>query len=1009
MGFEPMGAEVPRRHFLTLWAMGLCILLALLFVGYTPLHAATITVDAGAPDPDSGGTDSICSLREAIESFNEPAADELDCAPDRTGSYGTNDTIIVPAETILMTLTGGVENSNLNGDLDVFPVAPLTIRVAGGGSATINRGDDERIFHIYDCGGSCPAPNVTLVGLTITGGEDDDGGGIYLKSGWLTLQDCIVTDNEATGTNGGGGIFLEVANDGSTISLVLDNTTISFNEATAGFGVGGGIGTDVVGNFNSGFGGSAGDRAVFITVRNNSQIVGNTAVGSGGGIFAGSISNVTLEIEDSVFDANLASGVSDTIDIDDREGGGALFVQAFEDSAGVDVAAFVSISDSQFTNNTASGADAAGGAIGIVSESVDVHISHSEISENHLTGTNEGQAGGGIALFGALKGDSTMLVNLEEETEVSDNDNIAGGGGGLYVQMGRNGVIGIVDINITETTLARNEAFGAGGAVIVSNGLLTTPSSLTLEDVTIADNTASGSGGGLLTVGGSSITNISINRTTVSGNIGETNVVGGLLFQGNLTPGLEGTALITNSTFFDNSATTNGGVTFANYGSVELINCTIAENSATDTEGGGLSSVGTDVLLTNTILFNNTATTIGPDCLDPGGLIVSGGFNIFTPNSIDANCLGLDGALDPVTDQETNPLLDAFDDSDPFPGRQTLPLLAGSPAIDNADSAVCEATAELNQDQILTDRVDLEGFGSDAGDLFQCDVGAREFGTVCGNDVVEDGEDCDDGDDTTDFNNNFNDCKNDCTLNVCGDGAINVGVETCEFVTFVPDGCVDCTLEEGFESECGDGLIDPNNDELCDTHDIAGVPCGDDCQPVLGCGNGVVEDGEECDDGDALDDRGMAGNFNDCKNDCTRNVCGDGIINVFTETCEFVRDNPDADPPESPPEGCNDDCTIEADFEGECGDELIDFTSGELCDGNEIDGVPCGDDCQLELETTPEAFDSLCVGGGCSTCNDETENPFTASLRGGERGDSAPIILLMFLTLIGLVSRRVKY
>ena len=56
---------------------------------------------------------------------------------------------------------------------------------------------------------------------------------------------------------------------------------------------------------------------------------------------------------------------------------------------------------------------------------------------------------------------------------------------------------------------------------------------------------------------------------------------------------------------------------------------------------------------------------------------------------------------------------------------------------------------------------------------------------ACGDRVVDLGEQCDDG------NTNENDaCKNDCTLNVCGDGFVHTGVEQCDDGNLVDgDGC----------------------------------------------------------------------------------------------------------------------------------------------------------------------------------------------------------------------------
>ncbi len=126
-------------------------------------------------------------------------------------------------------------------------------------------------------------------------------------------------------------------------------------------------------------------------------------------------------------------------------------------------------------------------------------------------------------------------------------------------------------------------------------------------------------------------------------------------------------------------------------------------------------------------------------------------------------------------------------------------------------------------------------------------------------------------------------------------------------------------------SFCGDGIVDAGED--CDdgnTDDTDG--CRNDCT-VSSCGDGIVDPGEDCDDGNSDD-------TDACRNDCTSPVCGDGIVDAGEDCDDGNSDDTDA---------CRNDCT--APF---CGDGILD--AGEECDdGNLVDGDGCSANCDVEV------------------------------------------------------------
>ncbi|HRX84215.1 MAG TPA: DUF4215 domain-containing protein [Phycisphaerae bacterium] len=126
---------------------------------------------------------------------------------------------------------------------------------------------------------------------------------------------------------------------------------------------------------------------------------------------------------------------------------------------------------------------------------------------------------------------------------------------------------------------------------------------------------------------------------------------------------------------------------------------------------------------------------------------------------------------------------------------------------------------------------------------------------------------------------------------------------------------------------CGDGVLNPG-EECDDGNNDDGDGCAADCTLEPYCGDGHVDPGEECDDGNTADGDG-------CAADCTiEPYCGDGHVDPGEE-CD---DGNTADG-----DGCAADCTIEP----YCGDGVL--NAGEECDdGNLEDGDGCASDCTIE-------------------------------------------------------------
>ena len=372
----------------------------------------------------------VCTLRAAIQQAN---------------ANGTTNRIILPANLgeIQLTIQNSVpqqssENIAATGDLDIN--SNLTISGAGRDVTVINGGiAQDRVFHILN-------GVVAMSDLTIKNGyvRDSVGGGIYLASGTLTLNNVAVTNNTAANPHGvtdggnGGGIYnttvgtLIISNSiingnvsdtnqkgigGGGIfnagALRIEDSTIDSNQATNSASAGGG------GIQNQG--GTGQDPNVAKVIITNTTISRNSAVVGGG------IRNLfgTVNVEGGTISGNSAN----------TSGGG------IENSGGGLIVGHITIRDNH-ANNTGGG----------IANFAALDLAHSLVYNNDVNVNGIGQGGG---IYNSGQGALNLL-----NTTVTNNTGLEGGG--IYNHRA---------INITNSTIYNNtSASNKPGSEIVACG-----------------------------------------------------------------------------------------------------------------------------------------------------------------------------------------------------------------------------------------------------------------------------------------------------------------------------------------------------------------------------------------------------------------------------------------------------------------------------------------------------------------------------------------------------------
>ena len=611
--------------------------------------------------------DGVISLREAIATANTTAgAEVIDFAPALTATS---------AATILLThgelaITAGV---TINGP----GASRLKIDASGNDpTPTTNNGDGSRVFNIDD--GSAAFLEVSLVGLTVTGGDSSGNGGGVRSLENLTMTDSTINDNNSElggvysdggslriigskiSNNRGGGVW-------ASSTLAISTSTISGNSSSPN--AGGVYSRSSLELIASTIDSNTGSQAGGILSKGALTIVGSTlranqSTRDGGGI---RVSNATGQVA-RIAHSTIAFNWADATDVAGNFYGGGVFA----DPASL---GSIELDHALVANNTRIGStyrDDLSGAVQVRYSLIgDKALSAVTDLGGNIIGTNTSPVDAKLGGFSNNGGPTNTYQLLADSPAIDAGDmSLTAGGGGTPLTDQR-GVpfdrifdcnfdgIGRIDIGAVERqwdsfvvdTLADESDgdYSAGdlslreatelmnasvreGRITFSEALFGGTIVLTLGELTIAnDATIVGPANNLITIDASG------NDPTPTVNNGDGSRVFAIISSSPniLDVVIDGLTLTGGDAAVAGGAIgTNGGVLSS--GSLTVANCTISGNSALQ-RGGGVYVADSQTLSIRSSVITGNAAKFG------GG--VRGGRTYVVDSTVSANTAQTGGGI----------------------------------------------------------------------------------------------------------------------------------------------------------------------------------------------------------------------------------------------------------------------------------------------------------------------------------------------------------------------------